>query len=147
MCLLIEHALRVSEIAALNVEHFSLDERTLTVYREKTATCDTYELMPRTYQAARVYLAGKAAGPLFTGYQGKRISTRAITARVRELGKQEGIEGLSPHDLRHHWAMDALKNGTSLDIVQAYGGWKSAAMPLHYARIAGVTHKGLKISD
>jgi site-specific recombinase XerC len=147
MCLFIEHALRCSEVAALNVESFNLEERTVTVYREKTDTRDTYELMPRTYQAAKIYLAGKSSGPLFTGYQGKRISTRAINDRVRQLGKQEGIEGLSPHDLRHYWALDALKNGTSLNIVQAYGGWSSAAMPLHYAKISGVTHSGLRLSE
>jgi site-specific recombinase XerC len=147
MCLFIEHALRCSEVAALNVESFNLEERTVTVYREKTDTHDTYELMPRTYQAAKIYLAGKLSGPLFTGYQGKRISTRAINDRVRQLGKQEGIEGLSPHDLRHYWALDALKNGTSLNVVQAYGGWSSAAMPLHYAKISGVTHSGLRLSE
>ncbi len=147
MCLFIEHALRCSEVAALNIESFDMEERTVTVYREKTDTRDTYELMPRTYQAAKIYLAGKSSGPLFLGYQGKRISSRAINDRVRQLGEQEGIEGLSPHDLRHHWALDALKNGTSLNVVQAYGGWSSASMPLHYAKISGVTHRGLRLSD
>lgn len=148
MCLLIEHALRVSEVVGLHASSIDLEAGTITVYREKTYTRDTYELMSRTREAAEGYLPlVEQDGPLFIGYQGKRITRYGIFERVRVLGKQVGIENLSPHDLRHFWTVDAFRNGNGIDLIQRYGGWNSAAMPLHYAKVVGVANKGLKISQ
>lgn len=33
------------------------------------------------------------------------MTERAITARVRALGEELDIDGLSAHDCRHYWAM------------------------------------------
>lgn len=148
MCLMIEHALRVSEVVGLDASSINLEAGTITVYRQKTYTRDTYELMPRTREAAQAYLPLiDQDGPLFTSYQSKRITRYGIFERVRLLGKQVGIENLSPHDLRHFWTIDAFKNGNGIDLIQRYGGWNSPAMPLHYARVIGVANKGLKISQ
>lgn len=148
MCLLIEHALRVSEIVALNAESIDLDTNTISVYRAKTYSRDTYELMPRTREAAHTYLPLiDPHGPLFTGYEGKRITRYGIFNRVRLLGQQVGLDNLSPHDLRHFWTIDAFRNGNGIDIIQRYGGWNSPAMPLHYAKIIGIANKGLKLSQ
>lgn len=148
MCLLIEHALRVSEIVALNAESIDLDTNTISVYRAKTYSRDTYELMPRTREAAHAYLPLiDPHGPLFTGYEGKRITRYGIFDRVRLLGQQVGLDNLSPHDLRHFWTIDAFRNGNGIDIIQRYGGWNSPAMPLHYAKIIGIANKGLKLSQ
>jgi integrase len=148
MCLLIEHALRVSEIVALNASSIDLDAGTLTVYRSKTYSHDTYELMPRTREAAAVYLPLiDPQGPLFSGYDGKRITRYGIFDRVRQLGRLVGIDNLSPHDLRHFWTIDAFRNGNGIDLIQRYGGWNSPAMPLRYAKIFGVMNKGLRVSQ
>jgi integrase len=148
VCLFTEHGLRCSEIVNLDIEHFNLETREITVHREKTGDTETYELLPRAYEALRLYLAevSRKSGPLFTGYQGKRISRRGVNKRIGELGGQVHIEHLSPHDLRHDWTKRAIREN-SLDVVQVYGGWKSSAMPLHYAKTYGVTHKGLKLSE
>jgi integrase len=104
--------------------------------------------MPRTREAAGEYLPLiDQNGPLFASYQGKRITRFGIFERVRLLGKQVGIENLSPHDLRHFWTIDAFRNGNGIDLIQRYGGWNSAAMPLHYAKQVGIANKGLKISQ
>lgn len=148
MCLLIEHALRVSEIVGLDTSNIDLEAGNITVYREKTYSRDTYELMPRTREAAELYLPLiDSDGPLFTSYQQKRITRYGIFERVRLLGKQVGIENLSPHDLRHFWTIDAFRNGNGIDLIQRYGGWNSPAMPLHYAKVIGVANKGLKLSQ
>ncbi len=105
----------------------------MTLYREKTDKIETHILMKHTRISAESYITlikqGIAdwlpacdTGPLFTGYQGKRIAKRTINARVGTLGEQAGIAGLSPHDARYHWTYDALKNGTSLDRVKSGGG-------------------------
>lgn len=152
MGLLIEHALRVSEVASLNIEHLVLAEGTLTLYRQKTDETQTHKLKQHTLLAAEAYLAelataGRTHGPLFVGYQGKRITRYGLYDRVRLLGAQLGIEHLSPHDLRHFWTYDALGNGTPIDRVQSGGGWKSPVMVLKYAKRAGIANDGVMITE
>lgn len=147
--LLAEHALRCSEIVALNIESFYLDTEEMIVYRSKTDTTDHIPLTANTLEVARLYLSTQArtSGPLFVGYNGNRITRRTINARIAQLGLKVGVKDLSPHDLRHHWAIAILKAGNSLDTMQFYGGWNTEVMPLRYARIAGVKHGKLKLSE
>lgn len=147
MCLLIEHALRVSEIVALDATSINVKRHALTVRRSKTYSVDVLELMPATHVAAEKYLPLlPEEGPLFYGYEGKRITRFGIFDRVRVLGALVGIANLSPHDLRHYWTKDVFKKGNGLDLIQRFGGWKSSAMPLYYAQEYGVTTRGLKVS-
>lgn len=149
MGLMIEHALRCGEIADLNIEHVNLQASTLTFYREKTDKTETHTLHKHTFMALEDYLAEeqRTSGPLFLGNKGQRLSRRAINARVNDLGKQLGLPTLSPHDLRHFWAFDALRRGTPFDKVKSGGGWKSDSMPLRYAAQAGIANEGVKISE
>jgi integrase len=70
------------------------------------------------------------------------MSTRAITDRVRVLGEQIGISGLSAHDCRHYWAtywagkVDVLR-------LQEAGGWNSLAMPRRYVEESKVANEGM----
>lgn len=149
MGLLIEHALRCGEVASLNIENIDIRTGMLTFYREKTNRTEAHELKRHTLMALETYLAeeGRKTGPLFLGNGGKRLSRRAINARVGKLGKQVGAEPLSPHDLRHFWTYDAMRNGTPLDQVKSGGGWNSDSMVLRYARRAGIANAGVKITE
>jgi integrase len=151
MGLLIEHAFRVSEVVALNIESFNLRKGLLTVYRSKTNDTQQHKLKKHTRLAAERYLAllalERKAGPLFTGYQGRRITRQGIFDRVRLLGQQVGIANLSPHDLRHYWTYDALENGTPLDRVQSGGNWTTATMVLRYAKRHGIANEGVIITE
>lgn len=150
MGLLVEHALRCGEIAELNIEQFNIRAGTLTFYREKTDQTETHELKKHTLMALETYLAeeGRTSGPLFMGNKGKRLSPRAINARAGRLGEVVQVNGkLSPHDLRHFWTYDALRNGTPLDQVKSGGGWKSDSMVLRYAKRAGIANAGVKITE
>ncbi len=136
LCLFIEHALRCGELVALDITSINLPRHTLTIYSEKTNTTNVHQMQERTEAAARVYFkqVERTSGPLFEGYGGKRITTRAINKRVGDIGKVLGIDHLSPHDLRHFFTFDALDNGLPLDLVQGIGGWASPYMPLLYAK-------------
>ncbi len=158
MGLLFEHALRCGEVAGLNLENFNLTDCTFSVYREKTDETTLQILHKHTRIAAETYLAllkqgipgqlePRTSGPLFTGYKGERLSKRAINARVGVLGKQAGIAGLSPHDARHFWAYDALRNGTPIDKVKSGGNWHSDSMPLRYAKRGAISNEGVRISE
>ena len=152
--LLEEHLLRVGELVSLDIENIDLEENTITVYREKGDETWVYEMGPQTEANMRVYLKqleeiGREGGPLFLGYGGKKMTTSAINKRVGLLGaqlgfgtsKKEKIKGkprqrLSPHDLRHYGAIELLNEGTPLNELQAIGGWRTAHMPLHYAKVS-----------
>lgn len=137
-CLLIEHALRCSELVALDVESIDLSRHTLSIYSEKTHTVNIHRLQEHTEAAAHTYLGqlDRNSGPLFEGYSGQRITPRAINKRVGVIGQLLGFKKkrLSPHDLRHFFTFDALEHGLSLDLVQGIGGWTSPYMPLLYAK-------------
>ena len=150
MGLLVEHALRCSEVALLTIDSIDLRRGTIRIYRPKTDRTDIQKLHKHTKLAAQAYLSqvGRNHGPLFTGYDSEKpLSTRAINKRVTVLGGEIGIDHLSPHDLRHHWAFDALLNHTPLNVVQADGGWETEYMPLRYAHQVGATGGGATITE
>lgn len=82
------------------------------------------------------------------------MTTSAINKRVGKLGEQLGFgtnakspgltekrqgkqkQRLSPHDLRHHGAITLLNEGTPLNELQAIGGWRTAHIPLQYAKLS-----------
>jgi integrase len=146
MYLLLELGLRCGEIAGLSAGSIDLAARTITFYREKVDKLQIHRLGEEAAAAAENYLPSVSiAGPLFPGYKGKPISTRAINDRVRTLGKRIGIENLSPHDCRHYWATSAVRGGTDLKTLQAAGGWSSPVMALHYAEVSVVVNDQVKL--
>ena len=149
MCLLLDHALRVSEVAALDISAINLQSGELTFYRHKVGKTQTHNLTSDTYKAAQLYLADCPPDqwPLFVGICSKgRVSTSSLNERVTQLGKAIGIKGISPHDCRHYYATDAIKNGTDIKSLQDAGGWDNPIMPLRYAESAKVANSGVKLS-
>jgi integrase len=153
MCLLLDHGLRCGEIAGLIVQNVSLTDETLTFYREKVDIVQIHQFTKDTRVALRRYLecvrltatdyllAGSRRGGQILG----RMSERAITARMNELGERIGIHGLSAHDGRHAWATFAIKAGTDVKALQDAGGWKSPHMPLRYAASGKIANAGVKL--
>lgn len=155
LALLLDHGLRVGELAGLAVTDLDLEAGELRFYRPKVDKLQTHQLTPAARKAARVYLAADAPamGPLLRASQkggqltGAGMTERAITDRVRTLGAAVGLSGLSAHDLRHYWATRAARNGTPVDRLQDAGGWASPAMPLRYVEAARVANEGVLLGD
>ena len=55
-----------------------------------------------------------------------------------------GSERLSPHDARHYWAAQAIRNGIDIKNLQDAGGWTSPAMPLRHAESAAIGCEGIR---
>lgn len=155
MCLLLEHGLRVGEIARLQVTDFDLKRGELRFYRPKVNKVQRHKLTPNTLRAAKAYMNQDAAamGRLILGTtKTGRVSTlpideRGITKRVAHLAETVlGIEGLSAHDCRHHWATDAARNKTDPFSLQEAGGWSSLAMPRRYVKEAEIANQGVVLS-
>jgi integrase len=154
LALLLDHGLRVGEVAGLQVTDLDLAAGELRFYRPKVDKIQTHTLTPAARRAARAYIeAGDAPamGPLLRASQkggqltGAGLTVRALTDRVRTLGAVVGLVGLSAHDLRHYWATRAARNGTPLDRLQDAGGWASPAMPLRYVKVARIANEGVKL--
>ena len=155
MCLLLDHGLRVSEVAGLQVTDFDLPVGELRFYRPKVDKVQTHRLTADTLRVARAYFAADAPAigrAILASRKGgelvsRPMSKRAITKRVRYLGQQLlGLQDLSAHDCRHFWATDAARNGTDPFRLQEAGGWSSLAMPRRYVEDAKVANEGVKLS-
>lgn len=155
MALLLDHGLRCGEIAGLNVTDINLEEGLLKFYRPKVDKVDTHELSRAALAAAKAYLDNDAAaiGSLLRGSNksGKLttsgMSNQAITKRVRTLGKEIGLEGLSAHDCRHYGATRLARKGYSIDKIMSWGGWTSPAMVLRYIEAAKIANGGIDLDD
>lgn len=154
MCLLLDHGLRVSEIALLTRQSFDLKRGTFTFYRPKVNKTQTHEMTSDTRRAAGAYLkhdapaegilwrrSSKGTGKL-SGQLSETSATRAITKRVELLGRHAGIEGLSAHDARHYDATFEARNGTPINRIMDKFGWNSPAMALRYIEAAKIANEG-----
>ena len=152
MALLLDHGLRVGELAALTVGALDLDQGLMTFYRPKVDMTQTHRLTAAALTAARRYLAMRPAGApaglwVASDRRGRLLprpmSVRAISARVGLLGLDVGAAGLSPHDCRHYWASTAAKSGTGVFSLRDAGGWSSVAMPARYVAAADIANEGV----
>lgn len=161
MCILLDHGLRVGELALITVGNINLKAGTVTFYRPKVDKTDTQKLSPDTRKALKAWdkhghmplspdepilrssLKSKDGDKL--GAAG--MTENAISKRVRSLGAKHGIAGLSAHDCRHYWAtywaarIEKLPRG--LFTLQEWGGWNSLAMPRHYVERAKISNDGV----
>ncbi|GIX30056.1 MAG: tyrosine recombinase XerC [Porticoccaceae bacterium] len=114
--------LRLSELAALDLGHLDLAERTVRVLGKGRKE----RILPVGRQACAAladWLAVRAAPPeeraLFVGRRGRRLSPRAIQARLALWGRRQGVPGrLHPHLLRHSFASHLLESSGDLRAVQ-----------------------------
>jgi integrase len=155
LSLLLDHGLRVGEVARLTVGDFNLKAGELRFYRPKVDRTQRHKLTPDTLRAAQVYFEydAPAMGAVLRaslrggGLAAHAMGERAITARVCMLGEALGLAGLSAHDCRHYWATQAARHGTPFDRLQDAGGWSSPAMPLRYVEAAKIANHGVKMGD
>ena len=154
MCLLLDHGLRVGEVAGLSVSDFNIPEEQLRFFRPKVNKEQVHHLTRDTLAALK---ACQAHGDLLAqglvlrrslrneelGASG--MTERAITARVGFLGEKLGIARLSAHDCRHFWATSAARHGTDPFVLQEAGGWSSLTMPRRYVDDNQIANDGVKL--
>jgi integrase len=153
MSLLLDHGLRCGEVALLKVKHVDLDSGHLRFFRPKVDKEQVHRLTADTLRAAyKYFMTGDVPDEgylLRSSRKGGKLTSagmteRAITKRVRVLGRRIGIRKLSAHDCRHYWATHAARSGTDPFALQEAGGWNSLAMPRRYVEDAKVANKGVK---
>jgi integrase len=158
LTILLDHGLRVGELAALTIGAIDAVNGLLVFYRPKVDRRQTHRLTADALVAASRYLSldRAEAAPADRLLVGSRkggslaatgMSVQAIRERVRRLGQAVGVPNLSPHDLRHTWATRAQRGGTSAFALRDAGGWSSLAMPNRYAHAAAIANDEVTLAD
>jgi integrase len=151
MCLLLDHGLRVGEVARLQVSDFDVKAGEMRFLRPKVDKVQTHKLSADTLRALHAWFDSGDAPRNNSVLRGSRkggqltnagMSERSITDRVRVLGEQVGLEGLSAHDCRHYWATYWAKKVDVLRLQEA-GGWNSLAMPRSYVEESEIANEGM----
>ena len=158
LILLLQTGLRSGELRGLRWSDVDLDARTLTVARQlafdgsgyliqspKSGKSRTLILMPDTVDLLRRHKAAQAAARLARGGwvddalsadlvfrkpNGRPYSRTTLLGPARRVGEAIGLPELHPHDLRHSYAVAALRSGIDVKTVQTNLGHASAAMTL-----------------
>jgi len=122
--LMYSSGLRLSELAALSMVDLDLDEGLVRVVGKGAKV----RVVPvgRMAQAAlkswfkhRTALVAEDEIAIFVGQHGKRLSGRAIQARLNRLATSQGLDDtVHPHALRHSFATHLLESSGDLRAVQ-----------------------------
>jgi integrase len=98
-------------------------------------------LHPRVKTLITEWLAKRGDQPgtlMFTDY-GRPFPQTRVDAAVRRAATAAGIGHITPHQLRHTLATQAINRGMSLEAIAALLGHKSMSMTMTYARISDRT--------
>lgn len=116
--------LRVSELIGLNVEDVSLDGCFVKCGGKKTRLVPMY---PGAVKALSNYMRevrpGMVAAPgepaLFVNVSGERMSRQGFWKIIKHYQEKAGIQkDITPHTLRHSFAVHLLENGADLRAIQ-----------------------------
>ena len=130
--------LRISELAGLKWEDVDLDERWLTILGKgsKERRVPFGKCALRALLAIKQEQGDREAKCVFDGRNGKPLTVRTIHRAVTALATAAGLEGVTPHVLRHSCATHLLEHGASLKFVQEFLGHESLATTQIYLTIS-----------
>ena len=139
--LLYATGIRVSELIALNREDVNLQAAFLRCGGEKRERI--ISLYPRAVKALRDYiqtvrprLAGQEEPALFVNMNGQRMTRQGFWKIVKYYqGKAEITKDITPHTLRHSFAVHLLENGADLRSIQEMLGHADISSTQIYAQI------------
>lgn len=156
MTLLLDHGLRVGELADLSINTVNLAGKKITFFRDKVQTEQTHTLSADALAALKAYIESGNAPPMGallrqsnkSGELGAGgMTERSIWLRVRELGKRIDLDNLGPHDCRHYWATRAVKGKTDPFKLMQAGGWTSMQTVQKYVDQSAIANDGVTLSE
>jgi integrase/recombinase XerC len=122
--LMYSSGLRLAETVSLNVNELNLNDALVQV----TGKGAKQRVVPvgaiacqwlRTWLGERAALAAAGETALFVGHRGKRLSARAVQARLARWARLQGLgRPVHPHMLRHSFASHMLESSGDLRAVQ-----------------------------
>jgi site-specific recombinase XerD len=146
IALLYASGLRRSELLNLKIADIDF-ARNLIIVRggkgnkdRQTTLAETIKSMYKTYIAEY-----KPTEYLFEGQTGGRYSERSIAAVVQQAAKRAQIDKhVTPHTLRHSFAMHLLENAVDIRYIQELLGHGSIKTTTRYTHVASTTQNKIQ---
>jgi site-specific recombinase XerD len=141
LALLAYAGLRRSEFLGLDIEDLDLAQRLVRVRKAKGGRARVVPLHPALVPLAVAYLEARgmpAAGPLFVGVQGRRLSATMLSVTFRQYAAAAEVDlrkRVTPHTLRHVFASELLRAGANLRQIQELLGHKHLDSTQRYTRV------------
>src|SRR5919205_814890 len=139
--LLYATGLRVSELVSLNTSSVDVDRGVLfctgkgSKQRRVPVGRSALEWLQRYGAARRALLGGRESQRLFVGYLGRPLTRQNVWAMLKRAAEKVGIEGVTPHVLRHSFATHLLEHGADTRSVQAMLGHSDLATTQIYTHV------------
>ncbi|MBE3560228.1 MAG: tyrosine-type recombinase/integrase [Ktedonobacteraceae bacterium] len=146
--LLYATGLRASELVALNVADFDPGKALMHcagvggLKRERMLPLpvQALEALQCYLQEARPQLLCRADEPaLFLNHRGERLTRQGFWLIIKRYAYRAGISDVTPHALRHHFAVAQLKEGKELDSVRELLGHAHISTTQIYSQLAEST--------
>ncbi|HEV2066497.1 MAG TPA: tyrosine-type recombinase/integrase [Thermomicrobiales bacterium] len=120
--------MRVSELVALDVADADLGRGEIRC-QGKAGRSRVVPLTPRAAESIHAYcsqargqLVRDNTSSLFVNHRGGRLTRQGFWLILKSYAERAGIDAITPHTLRHSYAIHALRNGAELrDIQQRLG--------------------------
>lgn len=136
---LVDSGLRASELCALTIKDYDSRRGRLHVRHGKGDKSRFVPLGTTAKGAIDAYLAtrkrARLADPLFATRTGTHLERNNLGNLLEALGKAAGVCGCNPHRFRHTMAINFLRNGGNVFLLQALLGHGSLEMVQRYAQI------------
>lgn len=137
---MLETGARAGEVVALQIDDVDLREQRAVVRRGKGGKGRVVPFGPQTGTALARYLRQRAAHrlaatpALWVGDRGKPFSYDGLHAALKARAAAAGIDGFTPHRLRHTAAHRWLAAGGSEGGLMAVAGWERPDMLARYTK-------------
>lgn len=134
--------MRVSELVALDVANLNLARGDIRCHG-RNQRHRTLPLSPLAQRALAQYIGGgrramihdEDARPLFVNHHGQRLTRQGFWLIMKHYARIAGIEKITPHTLRHSFALDMLSRGMDLRGVQELLGHRNISTTQVYAHM------------
>ncbi|SNS58269.1 tyrosine-type recombinase/integrase [Rhodococcoides kyotonense] len=130
--------LRVSPTCSLDVETATVLDQAhrMLVFTNKGGETMAVPQPPIVVQAVDRVIDGRTTGPLLPRNDGSRMTRQSAAKILTRLKRHAGItRRLTPHDLRHTFAVTSLESGVPLEAVALSMGHKDSSTTYrHYGR-------------
>lgn len=133
--LMITTGIRLSSAIAIDIEDVDLARAHIRLRRVKGGVEQKVFLGKEILPHLARFIGRRRTGALFLSLRGERVSHRHVQRRLRAWLKRADVHGaVSPHGLRHSFAMRLYARTGDLGLVQAALGHRSVMSTLIYAQ-------------
>ncbi|MEJ7839567.1 MAG: tyrosine recombinase [Thermomicrobiales bacterium] len=134
--------MRVSELVSLDLEDINPGDGSVRC-QGKAGRSRSVPLGDRAIAAVQIYrqsardrLTRAETRPLFVNHRGGRLTRQGFWLILKSYAERAGIDDITPHTLRHSFAMHALNKGAELRDVQQLLGHVSISTTQVYRQLA-----------